>query len=83
MSPEDVQAIADAVAERLAEGFFKLPPDVANHLKPYAGCRTSFPIDGSMFSIKAQIIIQDDGGFTFGLLDCTGCPLTVERRYHP
>jgi hypothetical protein len=79
-SPEE---IADAVAERLAEGFFKLPADVVDALRPYAGQRTTCVITSSMASIKTEIIVQDDGGFTFGLLDCTGRPVIVERRYHP
>jgi hypothetical protein len=83
MTPKEIDAVADAVAERLAEGFFKLPAGVVNHLQQWAGHRAHFSIDGSTASIMAKIVIQDDGGFTFGLLDCTGRPLTVERRYHP
>ncbi len=80
VSPEE---LANAVAERLAAGFLKLPADVVNHLKPYAGYRTTFPIDGSIASLKAEIIIQEDGGFTFGLLTCTSQHVMVERRFHP
>jgi hypothetical protein len=83
MTPEDIESVADAVAERLAEGFLKLPSDVVTWLKPYAGYRSRFSIDGSISSLQAEIIVQDDGGFTFGLLDCTGRPVIVERRYHP
>ena len=61
VSPEE---LADAVVERLADGFFKLPADLVNELKPYAGQRTTCVITSSMTSVKIEIIIQDAGGFS-------------------
>lgn len=80
VSPED---LADAVAERIAQGFLKLPSEIVHNLKPWAGYKSRCCITGSAVSLQAEIIIGDDGGFTFTLLDCMGQPVTVEHRFHP
>jgi len=72
ISDDEVQRIAAAVAGELQSSILKLPADVTEHLKEFAGWTYFTPISGHTLPYKLETKIMSDGGLHLSLINCNG-----------
>lgn len=72
MSEEQLDQIAELVAEKLQTSILKLPPEVSEVLKKYQGWLYRGPICSGDWPLHIETTVLARGGLRVGIYDASG-----------